>query len=68
MNLPKTSSMVSVGVTTAIGSGFGYMLTHLADLGLPAWAAWFLGAGLTAAVAVVHLYQDPSPNQPAPPT
>ena len=64
MNLPKPSAMISVVATTAIGSGVGYMLTHLSDLGLPPWAAWVIGAALTATAAVAHLYQDPSRPSP----
>ncbi len=61
MNTPRGFAMVSVGVATGVGSAAGYLLAHLGDLGLPAWAAWFIGAGLTAVASVVHLYQD-NPN------
>jgi hypothetical protein len=62
MNAPKTSAAISVTAATGIGSAVGYMLTHLSDLGLPAWSAWLIGATLTAVASVVHLYQDPSPK------
>ena len=60
VNLPKPSAAISVATFTGIGSGVGYMLTHLSDLGLPAWSAWLIGAALTSIASIAHLYQDPN--------
>jgi hypothetical protein len=60
----KTSSLLSVLGTTGATAGISYLLATLPSLALGPFAVAGIGATLAAAVAILHLYQNPKRTAP----